>query len=222
MISDRTALTPQEVRNVLDALVESEAVTMVGAGRSRLYCIGPHPIMVAVRAVFAAEENLYAELMDELRTCLSARREVFAAWVYGSVARGEDGPSSDVDIVIVASDPDVEGVANDVRSAFTRHSSRSSLPLSIVCLGVSDVIRLSTGDPWWVRLSQDDLSLKGSHPASFAGRYPFLTKLEQRRSSVPPSKSCATQVGTGSRSMPLSISFGRRTSHMPAPRATGT
>jgi uncharacterized HAD superfamily protein len=39
MISDRTALTPQGVRNVLDALVESEAVTMVGAGRSRLYRI---------------------------------------------------------------------------------------------------------------------------------------------------------------------------------------
>jgi DNA-binding transcriptional ArsR family regulator len=105
MTSDRTALTPQGVRNILDALVASEAVTMIGVGRSRLYQIGSHPLMEAVHEVFAAEETTYSDLMDELRTCLRAHKAVRAAWVYGSVAKGEDGLGSDIDLVIVANDP---------------------------------------------------------------------------------------------------------------------
>jgi predicted nucleotidyltransferase len=170
ILSDRTTLTTQGVRNILAALVASGAVAMIGTGRSRLFRIGKHPVMAAVRELFTAEEGTYTDVMDCLRACIRDHQGVLAAWVYGSAVRGEDRPSSDIDIAIVADDAEVEAVAEDVRHTLMESSTRIPCAPALVALGVNDVIRLSSGDPWWVGLAKDAVTLKGVLPEIYARR----------------------------------------------------
>jgi predicted nucleotidyltransferase len=46
------------------------------------------------------EATLLAELTAELQSFFAARADVESAAIFGSVARGEDGPDSDVDIIV--------------------------------------------------------------------------------------------------------------------------
>lgn len=168
VLSKRTALTPQGMRNILDSLVASGVVVMIGAGRSRLFRIGTHPMMAAVRELFIAEDGVYADVVYCLRTCVSAHQGVLAAWIYGSVARGEDAPSSDIDIAIVADDADVEAVTWNLRHTLVKELNQHPSAPSLVGLGKRDVIRLSAGDPWWSGLVKNAITLKGDRPEMLA------------------------------------------------------
>jgi hypothetical protein len=181
-LSNQTALTRQEVKDILATLVASGAVSTVRVGRGMLFGMGDHPIMPAVREVLAAEERIYTSVMDRLRACVSAHQGVLAAWVYGSAARGEDRPGSDIDIVIVVDDTEVEAVTRKVRRSLVKGPSRLPGAPSIVGLGTSDVIRLSAGHPSWKGLAKDAMTLKGDAP------YVYARRLQQ----IPPSTKAKT------------------------------
>jgi len=168
MLSDRTSLTGQGVRNALEALVDCGAAAVIGTGRTKLYRIGRHPVMAAIQVLFAAEEATYAGFMDTLKAAVQGDKGILAAWVYGSVARGEDGPASDTDIAIVTGDAEVEPVADALRHTLSEQAGRLPATPSVVALGVSDILRLAEGDPWWDGLVRDAKPLKGSRPDVFA------------------------------------------------------
>ncbi|MGO4573265.1 hypothetical protein [Microvirga sp. 2TAF3] len=169
-LSNQTALTRQEVKDILATLVANGAVSMVRGGRVMLFRMGDHPIMRAVRELFATEERIYTEVMDCLRACMSAHQGVLAAWVYGSAARGQGRSGNDINVIIVVADADVEAIAGDVRHILAESSHRLPCAPSLVALGASDVIRLSAGDPWWSDLVKDAVPLKGDRPEIYARR----------------------------------------------------
>lgn len=169
-LSNRTALTRQEVKNILATLVASGAVSTVGVGRGMLFRMGDHPIMPALRELFATEEGTYTNVMDCLQACVCAQHGVLAAWVYGSAARGEGRPGNAINVVIVAADADVETIAGDVRHILAESSHRLPCAPSLVALGASDVIRLSAGDPWWFDFVKNAVTLKGDRPEVYARR----------------------------------------------------
>jgi predicted nucleotidyltransferase len=68
--------------------------------------IGEAPTLARVRTAIAPQ--------------LSAAEDVVAAWIFGSVARGEAGPESDVDVAILTSRPATGTLADlqlDLRAA---------------------------------------------------------------------------------------------------------
>ena len=47
-----------------------------------------------------------ANLRDRVQERLEAEPTLVAAWIFGSVARGEDGPRSDLDVAVFVDSPD--------------------------------------------------------------------------------------------------------------------
>jgi predicted nucleotidyltransferase len=87
------------VRKVLDRLVRQGTVRMSQAGPVRMFSLNrEHLAAVAIIGL----SRLRAQLVERLATAVSAWQvKPVAAAVFGSVARGEAGPDSDVDILII-------------------------------------------------------------------------------------------------------------------------
>lgn len=87
------------VRKVLDRLVRQGTVRMSQAGPVRMFALNrEHLAAVAIIGL----SRLGAQLVERLVTAVSAWQvKPVAAAVFGSVARGEAGPDSDVDILII-------------------------------------------------------------------------------------------------------------------------
>jgi predicted nucleotidyltransferase len=96
--------------------------------------------------------------------CVGENEGVIAAWIYGSVARGEDRPNSDIDIAIVTLDTELERVTEEVRSAIDELVDRLPFPASIVSLGKSDIPARSKTTKWWESLLKEAIVLKGDRP----------------------------------------------------------
>ena len=79
-----------------------------------------------------------ARLLDEMRAALGAApREVLAAYLYGSRARGTARPDSDVDVAILLTAPPaptLQGVARDLEGSLER---ALRLPVQVVVLNTA-------------------------------------------------------------------------------------
>jgi predicted nucleotidyltransferase len=83
---------------VLDDLVDAGLVVRTIIGRDNTYRLNPDH--VAAPAILALA-SLRGELVNRLCTTLSEHRDVVAAWLFGSAARGDGNRRSDIDILIV-------------------------------------------------------------------------------------------------------------------------
>lgn len=169
-LAREAGLTPQGIRLVLDDLVGQGVVTAHGQGRSRLYSIDvAHPLAPALSALFAAEHARWERLLTRLRDVLSAFEMLDAAWLYGSVARGEDGPASDVDLALVTHGTPGE-LANAVRERLRSLEDESRVTFSVVALSREDLLARDGNDPWWRELVRDAKVIKGAAPDAVAAR----------------------------------------------------
>lgn len=165
-----TGLTRQGVRLVLNGLEAQGLVTAHGVPRSQLFSVVTgHPFATPLMAMFEQERARWAALNQTLREALQANPQVTSAWLYGSVARGEDAPHSDIDIAIVTQD-DSLGVAEAVRETLQALEERWGVHVSIVALAPTDVARLQPNDSWWLEVTKDAKVLKGVGPQQEALR----------------------------------------------------
>lgn len=169
----RTGLAQSSVREALIALEETGIVQMLGQGRVRLYRVARnHPLAGALEALFQAEADRYEAILAIIR---DAAREfgddVLAVWLYGSVARREDGPTSDVDIAVVIKPDAVTRVADGIRERLMDAEDRLLFHLSVVPVDEDDIRRLDReSDPWWRDIQRDGIALIGRRPADFLRR----------------------------------------------------
>ena len=169
-LAREAGLTPQGVRHVLDGLVGQGVVSALGQGRSRLYAVETaHPLAPVLKTLFAAERARWEGLLMRVRDSLEAIEPVNAAWLYGSVARGEDGPASDIDLALV-----VEGVPGEVGEAVRDRlrplEDELRVTFSVVTLSGADVLERAGKDSWWDELARDAKVLKGGTPEQVAAR----------------------------------------------------
>jgi predicted nucleotidyltransferase len=188
-LADRTALTVQGTRRALKRLVALGLVATVGTTDRLLYRLNPdHPLTPALAALFAAEAARVDAVFRAVRTALDrAQLPVLAAWVYGSVARGEDTVASDLDVAVVfdvaSGDaprargarvrrgmPALESALDALRDELALVERGQHVTLSIVGLSRDDVARLSRGDPWWMEAARDAIPITGPAPAALATR----------------------------------------------------
>lgn len=154
---------------MLNSLVSQRLVKVFGQAHSQVFAIDmEHPLSQGLLALFSCEQSRWDGLLQTLRDILQAMDVVEAAWYYGSVARGEDEPRSDLDIAIVAGKGEADSVAEAVRQAVLKVEDDYFLNCSVIALSQTDVIRLSKGDEWWNSMANTARTLKGVAPVPYA------------------------------------------------------
>ncbi|RWM40230.1 MAG: hypothetical protein EOR75_10200 [Mesorhizobium sp.] len=161
----RSRLSRESVRLGLLALESLGIVAASGSGHSRLYRFDDnHYLAPALAALFKAESNRFTAILDAVRQS-AAQRPVFSLFVYGSAARGDDGPDSDLDIGLVARADDLAETVEGLREALRGPAERLVFLPNVVGLDFDDVRRLARDkDPWWENVKQDAIVLSGSRP----------------------------------------------------------
>ncbi|TIO77114.1 MAG: hypothetical protein E5X74_17820 [Mesorhizobium sp.] len=161
----RSRLSRESVRLGLLALESLGIVAASGSGHSRLYRFDDnHYLAPALAALFKAESNRFTAILDAVRQS-AAQRPVFSLFVYGSAARGDDGPDSDLDIGLVARADDLAEAVEGLREALRGPAERLVFLPNVVGLDFDDVRRLARDrDPWWENVKQDAIVLSGSRP----------------------------------------------------------
>lgn len=156
-------LTPQGTRGVLNALVRQRLVKAHGSGRTLLYELNDeHPLASSLASLFQDEQSRWDGLLSSIRDVLERQgAAVSAAWLYGSVARGEDSPASDVDIALVVRS---HAVADQVREALMPLEDAQQIRISLTALTAKELAVLPENDPWWVDVVRDGRVLKGAAP----------------------------------------------------------
>lgn len=157
-------LTRQGAALVLSNLVSQGVVTVFGPVRSQLFSITPaHPFTTALQALFEQERRHWDDLQQALGDAFQAHPEVRSAWLYGSVARGEDAPHSDIDIAMVVAGPGTD-IATKVREDLQIAEDRMLVHLSVVALTPPEIARLAPEDAWWAAMARDAKVIKGVSP----------------------------------------------------------
>jgi len=172
-LADFAKLTKPSVLSALRQLIEIGAVEALGADRQRLYRfdeaggLGP-----ALSALFAAENQAYRDVIEVVRASAEdAGAE--AAWLYGSVARGEDRPGSDIDVAITCTTGRAFDLAMVMRDKLSHAWRRLGFNASVIGIDAMEVERLEReGDPWWLAVKRDAIVVMGPAPEAYVGRSP--------------------------------------------------
>lgn len=188
MIAQRTGISDQSVRNVVNDLIPTGLIQIYGQGRAVSYRLDAHhPIAQALIELFLAEDRRVKEVRQQITGAAERMKpSPLAVWVFGSVARHEDGPNSDLDLCIVIDrDETTERDAEIFRELLEGVREAHQIAISVVPLSSADVERLArTRDPFWNEILRDAIPWHGRPPED-------LLDLLKRRYKESPMKEAA-------------------------------
>jgi predicted nucleotidyltransferase len=156
-----TLMTLAAVRNSLAQLSVTGLVESFGA-RAGVYALNEdHPLASVLQRLFHEERAWWQGILSQLSESLQSDERIVAGYLYGSVARQEDIPRSDVDILLVTSGaPDA--VLEDFRSRVQELERHSFVALSIVGISRKEARqKAAANDSWWMNVLKDAVPLKG-------------------------------------------------------------
>lgn len=132
--------SPSQTERALDVLEASGVVRREIAGRSHVWHLSEeHVLKQTLTELFRREENSIETLKSELQQTL-LKLPVQRAFLFGSVASGEDRPTSDVDLFVqVRSKAEKEMVERALSAASARFALKFGNPLSALVLDASHV-----------------------------------------------------------------------------------
>ncbi len=166
-LAAQTKMNESGIRRALKTLVDEGLVQSSGRQRGVTYRIAPaHPLREHLKALFTGEAQRTTRVLDAIRAAAaSINPPIDAVWLYGSVARGNDTSSSDIDLAIVVGDDHAVGDAVDtLRSALTETEDMERVDISVMGLSGADILRLADGDPWWISARAEAIPLVGAAP----------------------------------------------------------
>lgn len=181
----RTGLAKASVRQALQVLETMRVVEAIGTGRSRLFRVRHgYPLASSLDLLFQAEERRFEAVLDAVRAATNQCDGLVAAWLYGSVARSHDRPTSDVDVALVSAPEAAPQIERTVREALLENEERLAFKASVVAVDTRDVLRLAAeNDRWWTGLVQGGLTIAGERPEILLERLKRQRKPERRRAS---------------------------------------
>ena len=172
-IARRARISLPSTRAALRRLVEAELVSAVGAGRSVVCALrSAHPLVPALVALFASEREQADAVLSAIRRAAAALEPApLAVWLYGSVARGEDVPTSDIDIALVSAEEDPTTQLYALREAVVAAIPESEHRISLIGFGPRDVRRhVKEGAEVWQAMTRDAVVLAGDDPVAVVER----------------------------------------------------
>jgi len=164
-LAEKTGLAASSVRDALFALEEAGVVEQIGFQKSRLYRLSKvYPLLSAIEMLFRAEEDRFGLIRTSISKAARQIRGVRAVWIYGSVARSEDAPRSDLDLAIVTT-ASVARLTESFRDALSPEAKRLEFSPSVVGLRLTDIEMLIVNDdPWWHDVLRDGIPVYGPPP----------------------------------------------------------
>lgn len=168
---DATRMTKPSVLSALRQLVETGTVEVLGADRQRLHRFAESSRLgAALSALFAVESERYREVIEAVRTSAETAGAE-AAWIYGSVARDEDRPESDVDVAVACPSGRVSDITTAMRDALSNAERHLGFNVSVIGIDADEVERLAREeDPWWLAVKRDAIAVMGSAPESYLNK----------------------------------------------------
>ena len=166
-LAQAARVDPVSVRNALRVLEEIGVVETQGSARSRLYHLNARDSLSAsISQLFKKETNRWSGLEDGLR---AAVRELgprpLAAWLFGSSARREDVPHSDIDVMLVSDERHLETHLQELRDRAWKVRSPLAKRANVTGMSDKDFKTLPRRQPrLWNNLKRDAIPLLGSSP----------------------------------------------------------
>jgi predicted nucleotidyltransferase len=142
-IARQSGLSHVSTAAVLDGLVACGAVSETTAGRSRVHWLNRNSLIVRdiVLPALAAETAQPQALLSAVREALPAG--VYSAVLYGSYARGDQTPLSDLDILLVYSSKDsVESESDALDSIAGELGRRLGVHVSVLAYSLEEALTL--------------------------------------------------------------------------------
>ena len=169
-LAEAAGLTPQGTRLVLESLLRPRLAKVHGSGRTRGYELDrSHPLAAPLASLLLEEARRWDGLLASIRKVLDRHgAAVEAAWLYGSVARGEDSPESDLDIALVVR---AHAVADRIRDGLMALEDAQQVRISLTALTPRELSALPDDDPWWSGIVRDARVLKGPAPEQARRRF---------------------------------------------------
>ena len=169
-LAKATKLNLSGIRRTLDNL-QATGILKSFPGRDRFYALNlEHPIAAALLALFDSERAWWESIRSTLEKSIRNDKRIVAAYVYGSVARGEDRAGSDIDLVLITHE-DPSQVLNQYREGLQESQEKLGFNLSLVANTLAEVKKkFRSGDVWWANVTRDALPLKGVRPEHLAGK----------------------------------------------------
>lgn len=174
LLAQRTGITDQSVRNTLATLSDARLLRRYGHGRAAAYQLdATHPVAQMLIALYRAENERISAIHASIRE--AAERldpKPVVVWMYGSAARHQDGPTSDLDLLLVVDDPRLtDQVADEFRRELEAVADEHRLSISVVPISKDDLARMaSQDDPFWRNVSRDAFALAGPRPEALLSR----------------------------------------------------
>lgn len=172
-IGRRSKLALPSVRAAVRRLLDADLAAAVGAGRSMVCQLRPeHPLFQPLVDLFTAEREQADAVVAAIRTAAATLRPPpIGVWLYGSVARGKDQPTSDVDVALISGEDQPSSQADALREGLADALSGRADRVSVIALGLSDVRRLAEQRAkLWRELERDAVVLLGEAPAGVLER----------------------------------------------------
>lgn len=164
--------SPSGVQKVLDDLVSNGVVIAEPAGRAKLYLLNrDHVAYHAIDQLSRLRELLLERIRTEAKTWTVPAK---AIWLFGSTARGQGGPDSDLDLLIVRPDE-----VDDSDSRWLEQVETLSAHVSLWSGNSCEVVEYSAqevqdliqrGERLVAELQRDAVPLVGSTPRELLNR----------------------------------------------------
>jgi len=166
-LARRTGVSRQGVRAAVAMLETLQIVKGSGAASGRACWINrEHALAAPLEGLFTAESNRHRRFLDAIAGIgASPGLSVRGVWLYGSVSRGEDTPSSDIDVAVIVPDSAPQNAYSIVRSIVDKSFERIADVPSVVVLRPSEIAELKrSNDPWWTAVKNEAVVLFGDSP----------------------------------------------------------
>ncbi len=130
-IARALGVSPKPLNEVLTGLADEGVLVRRTVGKTHLFRINRDNILVSelLLPLFEREHKMLSVALEEVFTGLEGR--VRSAVLYGSVGRGEEGPDSDLDLLIVTEDAAVPKILEDRAVDFLKRYGNILSPLVI-------------------------------------------------------------------------------------------
>jgi predicted nucleotidyltransferase len=162
-ISRKIQASHEGVRLTLRRLVDQGIVLAETAGRARLYRLNRRHVAAPLIEQLA---SLRLEVIERLRRTIKQwPHPPTLAALFGSVARGEAGPRSDIDILVVRprdTDADAAAWRDQITDLQSRATAMTGNDTHIIERSAAEIVRLGGSEPVLAAIGREGIELFGS------------------------------------------------------------